>query len=400
MSGRRSSDRQKELPPIDYSGGSGKTSKSANPDDDTPSKKPKKRESITSVTAEGGTPTKPFQKPPGSHTRPRTSSKATNNLDAPSKQVIKSRNGKKSQLLTNSTPPPELENLWLVNKIMTPPLPSLANPELRFESVVRYIQINEQGQRQIHYQHKGHRKGQKNLPNGFYWIASTITTPDEFQDWATAEQKRAAPFIEKLKEKPGKGQRLPQEILDRMNLIRDIAEGESIPAVRPDGQESPSPPAVFRVQDRTATQTSTPRFSLPELVKGTCGDALILPHLVHNNNIAPCQSSNHDADDSDYNICSDCHYKALVSRLNDQEIKHIIRDNGFYPLCNTCAQDQSNVHGITAQQNFKNCVCEKELPVWMCLDCWIAMARARRYERDCDECSCGAKGEVGGTVHR
>ncbi|KAI5195988.1 hypothetical protein E4T39_07973 [Aureobasidium subglaciale] len=137
---------------------------------------------------------------------------------------------------------------------------------------------------------------------------------------------------------------------------------------------------------------SNPHFPLPTTIHGTCDDTdKPLDDFTHTIHVAPCQSGKHHPSEP-YYTCTGCHQKDPVYRLTKHEQNHMIRDKGLFRLCNTCAEVAIQNHSINTEegQDVNRCLCNQGLPQWLCVECWVEMAKMRSRKRDgTSKCGCG-----------
>lgn len=171
-----------------------------------------------------------------------------------------------------------------------------------------------------------------------------------------------------------------------------VAEWDFIPAVRPDDVEPPCRSPSVDVDEQIdepgyerQVHYKDPRTT-NDFVQGTCDDATKLPDLVHTTNVAACQSPKHL---TSHFTCDGCLQEQKF--LTQHEKEHMIKDKGLFPLCLACAYFWTIESDIAYDEEADLCVCDEELPQWMCVECWTEMAKIRsRMRDDADHCTCGA----------
>ena len=179
---------------------------------------------------------------------------------------------------------------------------------------------------------------------------------------------------------------------------------ESIPPVRPDSESvsnTPSSEAKGHAYMLAHKNNVVPHYPIPTTIKGRCDDATkSFENITHNDDIARCQSGKHKASNPHY-VCTDCHHKDPAYNLTKHERNHMIRDKGLFPLCTKCVEHISEHWNIEIEedQELDNCTCLIGLPQWLCVDCWVELARLRSNKRgEGDRCRCN--GRTGGKSNK
>jgi hypothetical protein len=286
---------------------------------------------------------------------------------------------------------PQMLSIWAKTQI---PLP---RPGPEPDSKVRDVKRDLTGNLIIHYREKGRNKAGN--PWLFQWVPVGTASFQMISAWAKVEKERVERSIRHLKE-----HQISVTITKRLHMLDDLLDGETVDLVKPDwmtdcsssdssSSGSSSPDSSSPDQD-TKMSSHPPHYPLPATTEGNC-DNTSQPSsiLTHTNLVAACQAGNHfpnaiTPNVSLYLVCTACHENPPLQRLTQSERDHMIRDKGILLLCSSCTDVWCEHHHVDPEGVTDDCTCEIQFPPWLCVDCWIEMARARTHRADaCNECS-------------
>jgi hypothetical protein len=284
---------------------------------------------------------------------------------------------------------PQMLSIWTKSQIPPPRRPV---PDSEVKDVKR---DPTNGLLMIHYREKGRNKADNPWP--FQWVPVGTASFQTISAWAKVEKERVERSIRHLKE-----HQISVTITKRLHILGDLLDGETVDPVKPDwmtdrsssdssSSGSSSPDCSSPDQD-TKMSSHPPHFPLPTPFRGNCDNTSQSPSN-HTNLVAACQAGNHfpnaiTPNVSPHLVCTACHGDPPIQRLNQRETDHMIRDKGIFPLCSPCTDVLCEHHHVDPEEVIDNCTCEIQLPQWLCVDCWVEMAKARTHRADaCSECS-------------
>lgn len=284
--------------------------------------------------------------------------------------------------LPSTDVPPELCRAWAKSQRPNP-RPSSSSPvsEYEIDDVKRDMAIGTM----LHF------KG--NESENSKWVPVREASPAETYALAKAEKEDVEEEIRDLT----KGQE-SSHLQNRLALLEDLLDGEVVEHTKPHWvSETPSPDSNIPLHK--------PFYPLPTLSRGYCDNA---EHpsstLSHSTLVAACQSEKHILDSinpyaSCHLVCTNCHDNPPIHRLSQDEHDHIIREEGLFPLCLSCAESWRARYGMSPEENGTDCTCKERLPQWLCADCWVEFAKARSRGRDgCKESGCAKTKKDGDQV--